>query len=77
MKRNDIEEIILGMADVVTENRILKQQIKDLELECRKYRAMSEKNYDEVERLCDLSVYNSQVKVASLNGVYIGELIYD
>jgi hypothetical protein len=79
MYMEDIEDIILGMAEVVKENKRLRQQLMDLDLECRKYKACATGNYKEGERLSDLSIHNSGVKMAHNIGWLISddELKYD
>lgn len=79
MYMEDIEDIVLGMAEIVKENRRLRQQIMDLDLECRKNKAYATGNYKEGERLSDLSIHNSGVRLAHSCGWIISddELRYD
>lgn len=64
-----IEEIILGMADIVIENRMLRQQVKDLDLENRKNEAYARGDFEEGERLSDLFMHNLTVKITRSSGV--------
>ena len=74
----DIEDIVLGMAEIVRENRSLRQQIRDLDLENRMNKAYSTGNYKEGERLSELHMNNLSVKMANGMGWLTSErLKYD
>lgn len=81
MKRymEDIEDIVLGMAEIVKENRMLRQKVMDLDLENRMNKAYATGNYKEGERLSKLHSHNLSVKTAHSCGWLISddELKYD
>ena len=70
--QRDIEAIILGMADIVKENRILRKRVDELELEVamndahmRSYRSIeAEKEYNILQKIqsnnlsCELAASN-------------------
>ena len=70
---HEIEEVILGMADIVRENRALRKRVNDLELEVaindaehRRYRsAEAEKEY---KILQDIQRNNLSCSIADSNG---------
>lgn len=75
----DIEDIVLGMAEIVKENRRLRQQIKDLDLENRMNKAYALGKYEEGEKLSELHSHNISVKMAHSCGWLISDdkLKYD
>jgi len=68
MTREIIENIILGMADIVEENRFLRQKLRDLDLENRKNKAYAIGNYEEGEKLSNMFMHNLTIKVAKNSG---------
>lgn len=73
-KREVIEEIILGMADIVEENRMLRKQVEDLTLDKEIHynfiRSMcgSEEARKEHERLSAIQSNNASVDLADSCG---------
>lgn len=71
--QREIEDIILGMADLVTENRVLRKRVNELELEVatndahtRSYRSIeAEKEY---KILQEIQSNNLSCAIASSNG---------
>ena len=69
----DIEDMILGMADLVKENRMLRKCVDELELQLaiesaqqKSYRsAEAKKEYD---ILCDIRRNNNSYNIAASNG---------
>lgn len=70
---NQIEDIILGMADLVKENHMLRKRVDELELQLaiesaqqRSYiSAEAKKEYD---ILCDIQRNNNSCNIAASNG---------
>lgn len=58
----EIENIILGMAEIVKENRAMREVIDELRLECEKYKAYFYGESDKAEILSDISMNNASVK---------------
>ena len=71
--QHEIEEIILGMADLVKENRVLRKRVDELELEVamndahmRSYRSIeAEKEYKILE---EIQSNNLSCEIAASNG---------
>ena len=71
--QRDIEDIILGMSDIVKENRMLRKRVDELELQLaiefaqqKSYRsAEAKKEYD---ILCDIQRNNHSCNIAASNG---------
>lgn len=69
----EIEEIILGMADVVRENRILRKENNDLRLECARRKAYMDSYFSKEAEidyniLCDIENNNSSVRMCDSLG---------
>ena len=59
-----IEDVILGMAELVQENRYLREQLKELDLDNRTNKAYAERKWEEAERLSELVSHNLRVKMS-------------
>ena len=64
----EIEEIILGMARIVHENRRLRAEIEELSLSCAKYEALAHGKHKEYEILADIEMHNASVRSCHSNG---------
>lgn len=60
--RCEIENMILGMAEVVKENRALREVVNELQMECEKYKAYFFGESDKAEILSDISLHNASVR---------------
>ena len=60
--RYEIEDIILGMAQIVKENRVLRQALNEEQMESEKYKAYFYGDHEKAEILSDISVHNASVK---------------
>ena len=60
--RYEIENIILGMAEIVKENRALREVINELQLECEKYKAYFFGDSAKAEILSDIIMNNASVR---------------
>ena len=58
----EIEDIILGIADIVKENRALRRENNELQMECEKYKAYSFGDWKKGDILSDISIHNASVK---------------
>lgn len=71
--QREIEEIILGMAEIVYENRALRNENKELSLSREKYKALAHGNHKEYEILNDIEGHNLSVSSCRLNGLWTNE----
>ena len=60
--RYEIGEIILGMAEIVKENRDLIRTVNELRMECEKYKAYFYGEHNKAEILSDIGLNNASVK---------------
>ena len=56
------ENLILDMADIVKENRAMREIINELQMECEKYKAYFFGESDKAEILSDITIHNTSVK---------------
>lgn len=61
MERFDVEEIVLGMAEIVEENRILRRALNDAERECEMYKAYFYHETQKADILSDIGRHNASV----------------
>ena len=66
--RYEIEEIILGMAKIVHENRMLRNELEEMSLSRAKYEALSHGKHREYEVLADIEMHNASVSSCHSNG---------
>ena len=64
----EIEEIILGMARIVRENRRLRAELEESSLSCAKYEALAQGKHKEYEILADIEMHNTSVSSCHSNG---------
>ena len=57
----EIEDIILGIADIVKENRALRQANNELKMECEKYKAYFYGDLEKGKILSDITIHNASV----------------
>ena len=68
INKYDIEDIIFGMADIITENRALHKLVNELQLECEKYKAYFFGDSKKAEILSDISMNNASVEATRAAG---------
>ena len=66
--RYEIENIILGMAEIVKENRAMREVINELKMECEKYKAYFHGESAKAEILSDIAMNNAAVKSMAAMG---------
>lgn len=59
--RYEIEEMILGMAEIVKENRALRKALNEEQMESEKYKAYFFGDSKKAEILSDISIHNASV----------------
>ena len=64
----EIEDIILGMAEIVKENRALRMLVNELQMESEKYKAYFFGESQKAEILSDISIHNASVRSAQSMG---------
>lgn len=68
--RREIEDMILGMAEVVIENRALRKALNETEIECETYKALFLGEHKKAEILSDISINNATVNsIHSMGGL--------
>lgn len=60
--RYEIEDIILGMAEIVKENRALRKALNEEQMESEKYKAYFYGDHRKGEILSDISIHNASVE---------------
>lgn len=64
----EIEEMILGIADLVHENRMLRNKLEELSLSNAKHEALAFGKHKEYEILSDIEMHNISVRSCHSNG---------
>lgn len=60
--RYEIEDMILGMAEIVKENRALRNVVNELQMESEKYKAYFFGEHQKAEILSDIEIHNASVR---------------
>ena len=68
INKYDIEDIIFGMADIITENKALHKLVNELQLECEKYKAYFYGDSKKAKILSDISMNNASVDASRAAG---------